>query len=531
MYIFKDILADASASLQELLPKESLKLIQSLRPELAYPSNLREYLGQIISPEAILLDKSKRPIVLNLLPIKFAKLLCTQLRNNGEDPYTFLENHRFSSDKDKEILLEFFGLKFIKEKEKEKEIITQEYLDCSYGLFDHQINAINDITKFLSEDQGKAMLHMPTGSGKTRTAVTYASEYLRKNRTTVIWLASQEELCEQAFLEFKKAWSFLGNRKIQIFRLWGKHKTPENFKDGFIVIGLDKANGIVNNNHHFFTTFPKNQLVIFDEAHQAIAPTYRRVTDFILNPLGNGKLLGLSATPGRSLEEIEEDEKLTRYFDKNKVELKVEGYSNPIEYLIDQQYLAKPNFESLDGLQEGELSEEDMISLKQNLEINSDILKKLGKNESRNLKIIQKCHEVLKKHKRVIVFATSVEQSDALAAVMASEGYNAVSVSSKSSDEDRVKFINDYKNDDDEPKVIFNFGILTQGFDAPKTSCVIIARPTKSLVLYSQMTGRALRGKEAGGNLEADIWTVMDQGIEVFSNIARAFEHWNNEWN
>jgi len=528
MYKFRDILDDASTSLPDLLPKESLKLIQSLRPELAYPSNLRDYIDKIISPEAILLDKNKRPIILNLLPSKFATQLCSHLGSNTEDPYTFLEGHRFNKDKDKEVLLEYFGLEY--KREEEKVTIIEKELDCSYGLFDHQINAVNDISEYLSDEQGKAMLHMPTGSGKTRTAVTYASEYLRKNRTTVIWLASQEELCEQAFLEFKKAWSYLGNRKIQIFRLWGKHKVPENFLDGFIVIGLDKANGILNSNHRFFTTLPKNQLVIFDEAHQAIAPTYMRVTNVILNPLGSGKLLGLSATPGRSLLEIEKDEELTKYFNKNKVELKVDGYSNPIDYLIDEGYLAKPNFEYLDGLVEGELSDEEIINLGKSLEISTDLLKKLGRNESRNLKIIDKCHDLVKKHKRIIVFAASVEQSDALAAVMSSEGFNAVSVSSKSSPIDREKFINNYKNDDNEPKIIFNFGILTQGFDAPKTSCVVIARPTKSLVLYSQMTGRALRGKKAEGNKNADIWTVMDKGIDVFNDIAKAFKHWDEEW-
>ena len=42
--------------------------------------------------------------------------------------------------------------------------------------------------------------------------------------------------------------------------------------------------------------------------------------------------------------------------------------------------------------------------------------------------------------------------------------------------------------------VLFNYGVLTAGFDEPRTRCVIIGRPTTSLVLYSQMVGRAMRG-------------------------------------
>ena len=68
------------------------------------------------------------------------------------------------------------------------------------------------------------------------------------------------------------------------------------------------------------------------------------------------------------------------------------------------------------------------------------------------------------------------------------------------------------------------------GFDAPKTSAAVIARPTKSLVLYSQMAGRALRGPRAGGNVEADIITVIDTKLPGFSNQAEMFFNWEDVW-
>ena len=84
---------------------------------------------------------------------------------------------------------------------------------------------------------------MPTGSGKTRTAVNYASEYLRaETNRVVVWLANSEELCEQAYEEFLRAWSFLGNREITSVRYWGSHDYDlSTLKDGFVVIGLAKA--------------------------------------------------------------------------------------------------------------------------------------------------------------------------------------------------------------------------------------------------------------------------------------------------
>ena len=74
--------------------------------------------------------------------------------------------------------------------------------------------------------------------------------------------------------------------------------------------------------------------------------------------------------------------------------------------------------------------------------------------------------------------------------------------------------------------MLFNYGVLTAGFDAPRTRCVIIARPTTSLVLYSQMAGRAMRGPKAGGNLKAEIFTVADTNLPGFGSVTDAFTNW-----
>ena len=87
-----------------------------------------------------------------------------------------------------------------------------------------------------------------------------------------------------------------------------------------------------------------------------------------------------------------------------------------------------------------------------------------------------------------------------------------------------------YKNNDPEPRIICNYGVLTAGFDAPRTSAAVIARPTKSLVLYSQMVGRATRGPRAGGNAEAEIVTVVDTNLPGFGDMATAFGNWEDVW-
>ena len=70
--------------------------------------------------------------------------------------------------------------------------------------------------------------------------------------------------------------------------------------------------------------------------------------------------------------------------------------------------------------------------------------------------------------------------------------------------------------------VMVNYGVLTTGFDAPATSAALIARPTRSLVLYSQMVGRATRGTRVGGNAQAEIVTVVDPHLPGFGSVADA---------
>lgn len=66
---------------------------------------------------------------------------------------------------------------------------------------------------------------MPTGAGKTRTAMHLVASHLNNvGSTLVIWLAQNIELLDQAADEFQKAWHFLGNRKVGLWRFWGsKH--------------------------------------------------------------------------------------------------------------------------------------------------------------------------------------------------------------------------------------------------------------------------------------------------------------------
>ena len=140
---------------------------------------------------------------------------------------------------------------------------------------------------------------------------------------------------------------------------------------------------------------------------------------------------------------------------------------------------------------------------------------------------------MIKKHQRIILFAITKPHAIVLNSLLTAIDIKSNVLTSDTNSIERNRIINNFKvsrKDNPESIVLCNYGILTTGFDAPETSCAVIARPTDSLVLYSQMVGRAIRGEESGGNEEAEIITVIDENLPGFGNVAEAFVNWDDVW-
>jgi superfamily II DNA or RNA helicase len=225
-----------------------------------------------------------------------------------------------------------------------------------------------------------------------------------------------------------------------------------------------------------------------------------------------------------------QDAKLSEFFTNKKVTLHCEGYSSPVDFLICQGYLARPEFRQILNEHELDLSSIQKTNLIELTDIHSSVLALLAEDDYRNLIIFNELKGLVSRHQRVIVFSTTVAHAALLASLATLEGIAARTVTSNTSSKDRADAISWYKATDSEPRVLINFGVLTTGFDAPKTSAALIARPTKSLVLYSQMVGRAIRGRLAGGNENAEIVTVVDTQLPGFDSPAAAFENWDDVW-
>ena len=407
-------------------------------------------------------------------------------------------------------------------------------VDPTYGLRPYQVTAVHKISQFLESEIPRVMYHAPTGSGKTRTAMSAITCHMRNHGPeTVLWLAASAELVDQASESFMAAWKSHGDIRCTLHRWQGssRHFEPRDqpAANSFVVAGLQKIAAACEQDPGLLDRLRKIvSLIVFDEAHQSVAPTYHHVIEGLMKG-GNCRLLGLSATPGRIDEE--ESRILANIYTRQKVTIERPGGGCPIDYLIEQGYLAKPHFTKITFQDD----EEADISCSQHRDYSAGTLNKIGNNMSRNDEIVSIVNKAIEReHSRILVFSPSVNSARVCAAMLQSlyGRTHSCSLSAETPKNARDEILRDYSNKNNGKKnyVIFNYGILTTGFDAPCTSAVIIARPTTSVSMYSQMMGRAIRGTKSGGNKHADIYTVADTSLPQFNNIASAFNNWQSYW-
>ncbi len=531
---FDELVARADdETLQDLVGQPVVRLLNLLDPTLARPSALRDILTGLHSPEELLRNPDHRRHLFNLLPSESARHLAARLDLDLSTPYRALAGASVRRNSQSEqLLFNELGVVPARVREREEQV-TIEPAQADYGLFAHQRHAARQALAFLERPPRRAVLHMPTGAGKTRTAMNVIATALRRAEPAVVlWLAYSEELCSQAASEFQRAWRALGDREVALYRYWGGNDLSiEEVTDGVVVAGLAKLYERAKRDLDFVSRLgDRSQLVIIDEAHQAIADTYRFVLDYLTERDTTTGLLGLTATPGRTWDDPEKDAELAAFFGRQKVTLRIEGYSSPVEYLIQEGYLAAPDFRALYYAPAHTLTAQQLDELATALDVPRSVLETLAADEQRNLLIVTAVEDLLRRHPRVLVFAASVAHAHVIATVLRARGRDAAAVTAKTSRHERVRVLARYTGNHPDPMVLCNFGVLTAGFDAPRTSAALVARPTKSLVLYSQMIGRALRGPRAGGNETAEILTVVDTTLPGFGDLSDAFHNWEDVW-
>ena len=382
-------------------------------------------------------------------------------------------------------------------------------------LKDYQFEVYFQANEKLANIDSRFILQMPTGSGKTRTAIEIVCEYLNNHPNgSVIWLAHSTELCDQASECFSEVWPHLAKRPLNFHRHYGAHKLEPiaDKKIDFLCSSFQSLLIRVDKNpESLYGFFGKDRLIIVDEAHKVVAPTYQRVTRALLTD--GASVIGLTATPGRSygnLNTNEENMALSDFFFNAHISFNPHGQS-AIQYLRNKGVLAHADFEPL--MISGEnlvLTNRELDYVSRMFELPPELLTRLGKSHLRNAEILNKLIDLVRSgvSKSTIFFATSLEQSRLISSLLNFMRIQACHIDGSTPSLLRQELIKKFKTQ--EINVLCNYEVLATGFDAPLVDCVFIARPTASVVLYSQMIGRGLRGPAIGGKSKCKIVNVRD---------------------
>ncbi|MGB3303772.1 MAG: DEAD/DEAH box helicase [Gordonia sp. (in: high G+C Gram-positive bacteria)] len=369
----------------------------------------------------------------------------------------------------------------------------------------------------------RGIVMLPTGAGKTRVAVQTVATTISGGqldgedefRGPVLWLADTEELCEQAVTTWANIWRGYGrtNTQLIISRFWGSHDLGEETESGavqVVVASWQKLRRAIND--PTYEWLRETPIVIIDEAHGAIHKSYTAILDWLHrgHASRDRTLIGLTATPFRGAGEDSEDSKrLRKRFDDNILTFTTETDSGQLKFLQDIKVLSHVTTKQLPG-SDIRLTSKDTKWFRDTRTLPKQNENVLGQNEERTRTIV---HSILDNPDdwSILVFATSVVNARVIATVLTAKGRPAASIDQDTPPNERRDIIDRFKKG--ELKVITNYGVLSQGFDAPHTNAVYVTRPTSSAVLYRQMVGRGMRGPKNGGTSEVLVVNVLDNII------------------
>lgn len=392
------------------------------------------------------------------------------------------------------------------------------------NLHDFQEEVLDGIRALITSGttRRRAVVSLPTGGGKTLVTVEAAVLYVLKregDQRSVIWVAQTDELCEQAVQAFRQVWINLGAKgtDLRIVRLWGGNPNPaiqELNKPIVMVASIQTLNSRMGTDG--LTWLQNPGLVIVDECHHAITPSYTNLLRFLDAeaprpgaPLKDEPpILGLSATPFRT--DDEESGRLARRFDSRWLPSDQKDLHSRLR---DQGVLAEVDNEALEsGI---DLTPEEIERLSKIPEpwegldfenLIESINQRLAGNEQRNERLVNRIKEAVEGS--ILFFSNSVVHGQEIAARLNLEGISSAAISGDTPTTARRYFLARFQRG--EIRVLCNHTVLSTGFDAPNTDMILISRAVFSPVRYMQMVGRGLRGEKNGGKARCRIVTVLD---------------------
>ncbi len=337
-------------------------------------------------------------------------------------------------------------------------------------LRDYQRECLNAIFERYQSGIRRQLTCLPTGSGKTVIFAEFPRYFKMKNQMLV--LAHRQELLDQACDKIRRA-----NPELRVeVEQAGRNADP----DCHVVVASVPTLGRKESKRLRRLDPDRFFLIVVDEAHHATAETYKRVLEYfgVFAPDTRKLLVGFTATPKRGdgvgLDAVFQE----IVFSKALPEMIKAGFLSPVAgYRVETEIDLSRVKTRMGDFVASQLSEAVNV-----VERNDMIVK------------------VFRSHlegRQTLCFCVDVAHAHSLAGAFDREGIRSAAVTGDMDRSERAKVLEDFS--DGRIQVLANCMVLTEGYDEPTVEGIILARPTKSALLYTQMIGRGTRlhpGKE-----------------------------------
>ena len=325
------------------------------------------------------------------------------------------------------------------------------------SLRPYQEEALKSINDFSEKGINKQLVVLPTGAGKT-VIFSHLPQF-KKDSLPMLVLAHRAELLYQA--KEKIGWS---NPELDI-----QIEQADNIA-GYCDVVVASVPTLGRAESERILKYPKDYFksIVIDEAHHAAAPTYRRILDYFNAPF----VLGVTATPQRS-----DNTRLTDVFDEI-------VYYKTIQDLIEDGYLC-----TLVGYRIKTDTDISGVATNEGDYVASQLEDAIDTPE-RNAHIVAAYNSLVPESK-AIVFCAGVKHANNLATSFASAQIKTEVILGATDSDSRRDILARFQMGT--TKVLINVGVLTEGFDEPTVETIILARPTRSTLLYTQIVGRGTR--------------------------------------
>ena len=325
----------------------------------------------------------------------------------------------------------------------------------------YQQEALDSINAYYDKGVKRQLVVLPTGAGKT--VIFSHLPQIKNNSVPMLVLAHRAELLTQA--KTKIGWS---NPDLNIEIEQGENHAGHSDVVVASVPTLGRAES------ERILKYPKDyfKAIVIDEAHHAAAPTYRRILDYFDAEF----VLGVTATPQRS-----DKTRLTDVFDEI-------VYYKTIQDLIKDKWLCP-----LVGYRIKTDTDISGVATNDGDYIASQ-LEDVIDNPTRNATIVAAYNNLVPQSK-AIVFCAGVQHAKNVALSFRQSQVSTEVILGDTDVDEREKILLRFASG--ETKVLVNVGVLTEGFDEPTVETIILARPTRSTLLYTQIVGRGTRLHES----------------------------------